>query len=508
MSGYENERKAYSKSPLDEISREARLVSYARPLTAKKLDFENHRTQKRCFSRMNSGGKTKKSNSKEKNTQLLEKLRPNRIFIDKERLYIENMQLKVKNNELTEILIKYKAKNLQLEKEKHKKEDSPTPTSSHSSYFVKILKQNIKELKNELQNKENELNKQKKSMKLTKAIEMELEIKAYIDECTRLKHYLEEIIKEKQETFDSTTNQEQNSDTKTSNLLKIIEDNQKEIQKLREKLKTDNTIKTEKIPKIKEEMSKFSKEIETIKIEYEIKEKKYLKDIEKLKKSLQEEQNRSATSNFKLQEMNTLIESLYEELKNIRKRVSSKCLPPIILQTLHNLILLQNKTISEYLKSLAPDNSKYISSSHFIQVLKQNNHAITNQDLDSVISYIKGQNSSEISIQNLINYYNTFDFIEKKNDLHIKSISELFQHLALRMQLHRVPKENLIETLLGLSPSKLEVIHSQEIILLFNNSPFNFSRKEASTIADYLFNSEKSMNYSDFIQIFNNSTDN
>ena len=72
---------------------------------------------------------------------LIGKLRPNKISIDKERLYIENMELKVKNNDLAEHLTKYKAKILQLEREKIKKEDSPISNqNSHSNYLVKLLK--------------------------------------------------------------------------------------------------------------------------------------------------------------------------------------------------------------------------------------------------------------------------------------------------------------------------------------------------------------------------------
>jgi hypothetical protein len=70
------------------------------------------------------------------------------------------------------------------------------------------------------------------------------------------------------------------------------------------------------------------------------------------------------------------------------------------------------------------------------------------------------------------------------------------------MQLHRIPKENLIEALIGAGVSSTKTIHSQEIVLLLTNAPFNFSRKEATIIVDYLFKSEKTQPYSVFIDNF------
>ena len=150
------------------------------------------------------------------------------------------MELKVKNNDLAEHLTKYKAKILQLEREKIKKEDSPISNqNSHSNYLVKLLKKNIKDLKVEVSLKDEEILKHKKNIKLTKIFEIELEMKAYIDECTRLRHHLEESLKQKAES-EYMSNSDFSSDTKSINLFKIIEDNQKEILKLKEKVRFDS----------------------------------------------------------------------------------------------------------------------------------------------------------------------------------------------------------------------------------------------------------------------------
>ena len=56
------------------------------------------------------------------------------------------------------------------------------------------LKKQIKDLKTDNQKKEEELEMIRKNIKNTKAVEIEMEIKSYKDECTRLRHKLEELM--------------------------------------------------------------------------------------------------------------------------------------------------------------------------------------------------------------------------------------------------------------------------------------------------------------------------
>ena len=431
---------------------------------------------------------------------LIGKLRPNKISIDKERLYIENMELKVKNNDLAEHLTKYKAKILQLEREKIKKEDSPISNqNSHSNYLVKLLKKNIKDLKVEVSLKDEEILKHKKNIKLTKIFEIELEMKAYIDECTRLRHHLEESLKQKAES-EYMSNSDFSSDTKSINLFKIIEDNQKEILKLKEKVRFDSEI-SENIPKMKEEISRFIKEIQKLKDDHAENVKKLVLEIENLKKDLKIEQNRSAANSFKLQNANSLIENLYKELKSIRQKKYSLMEPPKCLQIINHIISLFNSSISEYFKSIS-SNSKKIETSKLLFILRQHDNSITNKDLEPILIYIKGKSPSEISIKKFINYYNTFVFSDEYKESNVLLVKDLFRHLSLRMQLHRVPKENLLEALVGAGSSELKTITQNEILGLFTNSPFNFSKKQAGCITEYLFNYSTSLEFSKFVENF------
>lgn len=62
------------------------------------------------------------------------------------------------------------------------------------------LKRKIKELQQIIVQKHEEIEAMKRNIKSTKFTEIEIEIKMYMDECTRLRHQLEEVIKSK-DTF-------------------------------------------------------------------------------------------------------------------------------------------------------------------------------------------------------------------------------------------------------------------------------------------------------------------
>lgn len=57
------------------------------------------------------------------------------------------------------------------------------------------LKKQVKEMKIDMVRKEEELETYKRSVKQTKMIEHDIELKAFKDECTRLRHLLEDTLR-------------------------------------------------------------------------------------------------------------------------------------------------------------------------------------------------------------------------------------------------------------------------------------------------------------------------
>lgn len=138
---------------------------------------------------------------KDLDKDLLFKIKPKQVNIDKEQLFQDNMQLKLQNHSLQEELIKLKTKFSQVELELNKKdklkENSGTWDKSQSVSLTQNLKQTIKDLKASLESKEKEMFKLRSNLKCSRTNELEAELQAYIDECTRLRHHLEETLKSK-----------------------------------------------------------------------------------------------------------------------------------------------------------------------------------------------------------------------------------------------------------------------------------------------------------------------
>jgi hypothetical protein len=69
-----------------------------------------------------------------------------------------------------------------------------------STHLVINLKRKIKELLAQQAAKNEEIERHKRNIKNTKLAEVETEMKVYMEECARLRHQLEEVIKSK-DTF-------------------------------------------------------------------------------------------------------------------------------------------------------------------------------------------------------------------------------------------------------------------------------------------------------------------
>ena len=68
------------------------------------------------------------------------------------------------------------------------------------THLVINLKRKIRELQNEKQASDDEVASLKRNIRSTRLTEIEVEVKVYMEECARLRHQLEEVIKSK-DTF-------------------------------------------------------------------------------------------------------------------------------------------------------------------------------------------------------------------------------------------------------------------------------------------------------------------
>ncbi len=129
-------------------------------------------------------------------------------------MYDEAVKLKQSMNVFQQENIRLKTKVVQCDKELERKDkiindllgqiasvgtgNSPSVRQpQNTTHLVLALKKQLRENKDEIRIKEEEIKKLKKSLKITRLQETEVEIKMFSDECTRLKHIIEEIMKQK-----------------------------------------------------------------------------------------------------------------------------------------------------------------------------------------------------------------------------------------------------------------------------------------------------------------------
>ena len=115
-----------------------------------------------------------------------DRARPKLSQYRKEDLYDERMTLKSKANQLEEENTRLKTRIKFLEKEAKRDE-----TGDENSLLA-VFKAQVKDLRAKLDEKEAELKDLKQNIKVTRATEVQVELKAYMDECTRLRRIAEE----------------------------------------------------------------------------------------------------------------------------------------------------------------------------------------------------------------------------------------------------------------------------------------------------------------------------
>lgn len=122
------------------------------------------------------------------------KLEPNKsksksIPYTREELYDRAMEFKTQLNMYKEENLRLKTKIKILEKESQKIDED-----NEKSSLTHILKSQLKEAQKTLDDKNTEISDLKKQSKVTRIQEIEVEMKMYIDECTRLTRMLEESL--------------------------------------------------------------------------------------------------------------------------------------------------------------------------------------------------------------------------------------------------------------------------------------------------------------------------
>lgn len=247
------------------------------------------------------------NNFREFDNDFIQKIKPKQIQIDKEQLYQENLELKLKTHSLTQEVLRLKTKNMQIENELYRKEESKdikyTYETTQSTNLIPSLKQTIRDLKNELELREKEIHKLKSNIRCSKTTELETEVQAYIDECTRLRHHLEENLKVKQEPTEEeimTAHVLTSLRTENSELKKQLSATKNDISALQKSLDEEKKKKRPIVKKIdvnkRTEIQKLRIALDKANRDFLEKEEKYQTDIALLKLKLEQKGSKSQMS--------------------------------------------------------------------------------------------------------------------------------------------------------------------------------------------------------------------
>lgn len=379
---------------------ERQAKTAVRPASAKFTDFTFPNKQKAGFLQSAKLKANKGHNDRSAvDVTLLNKLKPRQINIDKERLYEENLDLKKKSNAMQEEMVKLKTKLLQIEREMNKKEDSGEEKNFYSikpPNLIMNLKNAIKELKTQVQSKDEEIETLCKNLKSSKINELEAEVKAYTDECTRLKRHLEENLCQNG-AFEVGTGESERLARQTmlfesmakekKDLVKKLKDYKNEVEKLKQKLleskgnkRRNNSKSIENYGKIDLQRLRSQNEqlLESLK-ESTAKEQSLREELKKLKKALKDQQNRAVTAERSVKDLSIQ--------KDAAKKVSKK---PV----------RSNKSLS--LNATHEDSKVLIN--YFESILKK--EKITCEEFFSVIDRNK---AGKIPIEEFVENFKKFD---------------------------------------------------------------------------------------------------
>lgn len=428
---------------------------------------------------------------KEQDLTFLARLKPRHIPQDKERLYEESLALKVKINNLNEDNLRLKTRINQLEREINKRDDlisdlktaslvdRPGISNIKSLHLVTNLKNSVRELRQDIKARDEEIATLRKNIKSTKLSEMEVEIQAYIDECTRLRHHLEEVMRQRDQPQSSPgfngieekhyqqtlllnnlrkENQELSSALNQAHdeldgMKSRIQELEKEAKKKRPKKRTSD------LGNFKTEIQKLKTQLEASREESKKKDQAIESLNAQLRKAGQDKEIQLQQAEAQIRNLNATIEALKQHAaqatpvssfpaRNVEQKKepsqrpqSAKKLekPPKLLKKLHHAAKTRNMLISILLSILDKRNSRVLSPIEIIQGLDQFGIKIKKEDIEKSIEILTGKKQNTIRVDLLEQLYDKYQY--KDGDSSSSSSDEELQEEEKVPPPVQVPKQ-------------------------------------------------------------------
>lgn len=381
----------------------------------------------------------------EDNYTLLTKLKPRVVKAEKERLYEDILALKQENNQLREENVRLKTKLSTLDRELGRFEDTIYDLKGQRSPAVKktqalvSLKQGIRELKQNLEDKDREISELKKNIKSTKVTELEAEVQAYVDECVRLRRHFEEKERQLEQQLHK--------------------------QELTEQVKHENKELLKELETLRVERDNWEKNSKSL-----VKKKSVRKrspgNVKKLKRSLQDA---SEIHRHQVERYEAEVNSLRAECERLKG--STKALVPA--KPLNDLIKIEVNYVPSDDHSDASPNTGQAGLGERLQV-----PAALPQEAMPNANFLNSPNSTDNKELTSILEEDTVMGLTpelKANEAILiaeAEVTEIITHLRYRVQLHRVSRSDLSLSLRELIPESKQA-NAHDIAELLFNDPFS-----------------------------------
>lgn len=372
---------------------------------------------------------------------------------DKERLYEEHLALKVNNNELRDENMKQKTRINALEKEVMRygellEGQSGDKFAHPASHLVSSLKQSVKDLKSELKQRDEEIAEFKKNIKTTRTAELEVELQAYIDECTRLRHHLEEVLSRQTELLNLETpfvqgpqqgaamsSLQMDNQAITQQLEQALQDLErwkeraKDLEKKANKAKKspDRQLKAD-FTKLKSELEKAEKQKAEVAASFEEEKGRFSKEfstkdeqIRKLQGRLSEAESSGLALQKQYQEQQLELKSLRGQLTEMQREIvvlskrsqgqeikgSSK--PARVFEKIHRYVGQKNILLSVFLSLLDRSNKGTLDARELLAGLKKHGIGARLEQVEEAVMIASG-GKSVVTLSQLESQYERYDF--------------------------------------------------------------------------------------------------
>lgn len=478
---------------------------------------------------------------REPNDAFVAKVRPQVLSLDKERLYEEVLALKQTVNKLKHENTRLKTKTAQLERELSRKDTFLNELKSSNGFPVGMgqinvisnLKSTVRDLQEELKQKDAEASLIRRRMHATRIEEMETELQVYADECTRLRHRLTELMhgyrtNESDESSAVMLNMKADRQELEAALADALSESSKwrervmELEQAKRKHKTSEALKLE-VRKLKlslETMRKAKDEAEFIAADTQSSLERKLRgkvaEADKLIRELESFRRQNDELLIKLAAANQTASEGGDKFKELtRKFEAFKEKTAFSQPEARQLALVIHRKLEETKEPI----EKFVAETARTQTLQGFIKAIEKKSIGFVdlrTAVTKVFEDLEVTPDLILRWLNQFPPISVTpkpspaaqpspvrsppvqpnlsldlSAIKRKQTNELLKHISLRMQLHRVPKRKLMNVMFGDNPDKHTEVTNAELVAIFSSSPFSMTPAESDQIADFLLSKHK-----------------